>query len=208
MLYLGYDPGGNDKHGVAALRWESGKRVSIRTATLPSTESVLRWFQGEAGRPLAIGVDTLTCWSTGPSGWRPADRWLRQRYPEVSGSVASPNSLYGSMSLNGMSVLLELRKLNSNLLVTETHPKVLHWHIQRLQYDYVLGRAAMDDVLKDQVGCIAHCETDHEWDAAISAVAAYKCESRQWTRDLHLIPTLTDERLVNPCGQTKYAWPD
>jgi len=36
---------------------------------------------------------------TGPGGWRPADRWLRETYPVIRNSVMPLNGLAGSMSL-------------------------------------------------------------------------------------------------------------
>jgi hypothetical protein len=51
-------------------------------------------------------------------------------------------------------------------------------------------------------------ETDHAWDAAISAFAAYSGLTGQWTIDLHTLPTDPSERLVHPSGPTHYFWPD
>jgi hypothetical protein len=208
MIYFGYDPGGNHKHGVAAFRVISGGFASIETALLDSAEDVIKWFRNKADEPVAIGIDTLTCWSTGLSGWRPADTWLRERYPEARASVASPNSLYGSMSLNGMAVLLSLRVELSKLLITETHPKVLHRHIFKAPYDYASSGPSMNAALSKHLECELDCSNDHQWDAAISALVAYRCASGQWQRDLHMLPTTAGERLISPCGPTKYAWPD
>ena len=49
--------------------------------------------------PAAAGIDTLLYWETGKSGWRSADRLLRQAYPAVEKSVISPNALYGAMAI-------------------------------------------------------------------------------------------------------------
>jgi hypothetical protein len=91
----GYDPGGNDRHGVAALVVDDDRPVRLSFATVRNAEAALRWFTAE-GIPLATGIDTLTVLSTGDSGWRPADRWLRQRYQQVQNSVVSPNAAYNS----------------------------------------------------------------------------------------------------------------
>jgi hypothetical protein len=104
-------------------------------------------FLGNLEIVSALGVDTLTCWSTGPGGWRSADRWLRQQYPAVRNSVVTPNGLFGSMGLNGMAVLISARKRFDNLFITETHPKVLYWQITRARYDYFAYRGQMDQVL-------------------------------------------------------------
>ncbi len=105
---LGYDPGGDGKHGVALLSLESGVPSAVHAKTVRTAEDALCFFERQ-NSPLAIGIDTLTCWSTGPGGWRPADRWLRESYPIVRNSVVTPNGLFGSMGLNGASVLLTLR---------------------------------------------------------------------------------------------------
>lgn len=207
-VYLGYDPGGDGKHGVAVLRIAGGRPVRLDTHLLPTAESVIAFVEGVENVLLGIGVDTLTGWSTGSCGWRPADRWLRRQYPAVSNSVASPNSLYGAMAVNGMSVLIALREKFSNLFVTETHPKVLHWHLRGERYDYANAGPRMNQVLANQVGIPIAPKNEHEWDAAISAIAAYLGASGQWSHDLHSLPVDGAERLVFPCGLTQYAWPE
>jgi hypothetical protein len=75
-------------------------------------------------------------------------------------------------------------------------------------YDYVSAQASMNEHLVEQLGCGLTCHSDHEWDAALSALVAYRYASGQWQLDLHSLPVTSDERLVRPCGLTKYAWPD
>lgn len=205
--YIGYDPGGDGKHGVAILEMAGGKPVSLRTALLKTTEEVIGWIRGNGEQIHGLGIDTLTCWSSGPSGWRPADRWLRKRYPEVRGSIASSNSLYGAMAVNGMSALVALRAMLPDLLITETHPKVLHWHLRRAKYDFAASRAEMEQYLADELGCSIVTASDHEWDAGISAVAAFRGAAGQWTLDLHALTPSPGERILQPCGPTKYFWP-
>ena len=123
---VGYDPGGNGKHGFARATVRDGEIVCVTTKTLQTAEDVVRSILG-GEKPLGLGVDTLTCWSTGRSGWRPADCWLRQRYPAVKKAIVAPNSLFGAMSVNGMAVLLTVRQAFPGIFVTETHPKVLYY---------------------------------------------------------------------------------
>jgi hypothetical protein len=132
---IGYDPGGNGNHGFAKLVVEKGIVREAKTETLQTTEQVLQVVEGETSL-IGLGIDTLTCWSTGKSGWRPADRWLRKSYIEVQKSVISPNGLYGSMVLNGMAVLVLLRTHQPDLFITETHPKILFWFLTHERYDY------------------------------------------------------------------------
>lgn len=210
---IGYDPGGKRAHGVAKLEVQDGTAVRLSTKVLNTAEEVLSFL--ESATPIAaIGVDTLTCWSTGPSGWRPADRWLREQYPDVQNSVVSPNSLFGSMGLNGMAVLIEARRRSPAVHITETHPKVLYWHFARAPYDYPGSRGAMDELLEQRLNVAVSTGTEHEWDAAISALAALESYTGRWTRDLHTIEsnksreTNERERLIQPCGKTLYSWPE
>src|SRR5262249_3810366 len=107
-LLVGYDPGGDGAHGIALLSVDDhGRATSLSTRTFETTEGVIAHLE-RLPAVAALGVDTLTCWSTGTGGWRPADRWLRDRYKLVRNSVMTPNGLAGSMGLNGMSVLLAI----------------------------------------------------------------------------------------------------
>ena len=212
---IGYDPGGNGAHGVAKLEVRDGAAVRLSTMTLGTAEDVLSFLENTASLS-AIGVDTLTCWSTGPSGWRPADLWLREHYPDVKDSVVSPNSLYGSMGLNGMAVLIAVRKQFPAVHITETHPKVLYWHFAGTPYDYLGSREAMDELLAQRFNVAVSTETEHEWDAAISALAALESYTGRWTHDLHSkkrdaepdAEPDANERIVQPCGETRYSWPE
>ncbi|WP_420456040.1 hypothetical protein [Rubrivirga sp.] len=203
---LGYDPGGNGKHGVARLTVAAGEPRTLDVATMGTVEDVVRLVEAEA--PLAVGADTLTCWSTGPSGWRPADRWLRAAYPASQRSVASPNSLYGSMSLGGMAVLLAARSRDADVPITEAHPKALYRAFWHRHYDYAVEARSMDADLGAVLGVEVRTGTDHEWDAAVAALAALHLLRDDWPRDLHALPTADGERLVAPCGPTRFVWPE
>ena len=176
---------------------------------MKTVEAVIRFVET---RPsvAALGVDTLTCWSTGPSGWRPADRWLRDqpRYSAVKNSITSPNSLFGAMGLNGMATLVAVRLRHPDTLITETHPKVLYYHLSRQKYDYEHCKTAMDATLAEKLGVTVAPATEHEWDAALSAFAVLEGLGQRWTHDLHRIATADGERLISPCGTTHYFWPD
>jgi hypothetical protein len=203
---LGYDPGGDGKHGVAVLHLRDRAPIKIETLTLPNTEAVIEYFS-TVENVHALGVDTLTCWSTGPGGWRPADRWLRKMYPQVAPSIVTPNGLFGSMGLNGPSVVLECQAVNPALIVTEAHPKVLHWHLARKRYDYAGEKGRMLDLLSGLLQVSVEATTDHAWDAALSAFAAFRGCYGDWDNDLHQLPVEANERIVWPCGATRYFWP-
>jgi hypothetical protein len=204
---FGYDPGGKGAHGTAELNVVGGQTRSLIVRAASSVEEVIRRFENVSA-PLAIGVDSLTCWSAGEGGWRPADRWLRQQYPEVSSSVMAPNSLRSSMTMGGMVFLIAARQRLPSIPVTETHPKVLSWHLSRAKYDYAAGRATMDAALRQLLGFSVIPENEHEWDAALSAFAALEGISNRWRQDLHALPVMPGERVIVPCGTTNYFWPD
>jgi len=204
---IGYDPGGNGDHGLTRLVLANGLIREATTDTLDNAEQVIATAQ-EQGSLVAIGVDTLTCWSTRTSGWRPADCWLRQKYKEVQKSIVPPNGLRGSMALNGMAVLVSLRERQPELFITETHPKVLFWFLKREKYDYEKKKALMDDTLITNLGVRISPANDHEWDSAISAFAALRSVKGEWKHDLHERPMTDEGRLVSPCGTTHYFWPE
>lgn len=206
-VVVGYDPGGNGSHGLALLDLADGAPRALAVATCADVEGVLRRVEA-AGPILGLGVDTLTCWSTGPSGWRPADRWMRARYPAVQRSVASPNTLYGSMSLSGMAVLLALRARQPDLAITEAHPKVLHHALTGRRHAYAAEARSMDALLADALGLDVRTANDHEWDAVASALTALHLLRGTWTLDLHALPPADGERIFSPAGPTRYIWPD
>ena len=259
---MGYDPGGNGKHGVAAIRIQGDAVAEIELNTVDAASDVLKWFFcqnriARLGPALGIGVDTLTYWSGGGSGWRHADIHLRSTYPDVAASVASANSLYGSMGINGMFVLRRLRKEIKTLYVTETHPKVLYrtlfgkpygpypgerpkneeeaesWCQLRRQWIQMNPDLAslldLDQRRRDQFSQSPEDSTyekarmpapcgvpgnDHEWDALISAWAAYRGhEARvhemnggraEWK---DLVKCETKVELEFPAKSVEYRWP-
>jgi len=267
--FLGYDPGGNDSHGVAAIRIEYGRIERPTVGTRPAVADVLCWFQdqsqewnkkGPLSGVLGVGIDTLTYWSVASNGARSADNTLRCKYPDVKGSVIWPNALRSAMSINGMFVLRRLREQCPPVYVTETHPKVLYRalsgkpyggpplndlnqrindlttrqkgehgdekariasEISRLRRQRPKkeeeGRPFMNEWLSrllDVSGGDAspdHQLTDnsHEWDALISAWAAYRgYESARGREDWkNLVDCESGLDLNFPAGGVEYRWP-
>ncbi len=204
---VGYDPGGNGKNGFALLRICDCKPVSILIRTLSISEEVINEIR--SNNVLGLGVDTLSCWCTGSAGWRPADLWLRERYPAVIKSIMSPNTLSGSMCIHGMSVLIETANNSRGITLSETHPKVLYYALTQQKYDYRESRAEMDSFLSNVLGGInIRTSNDHEWDAVISAYALLMGMTGVWKNDLHELQPEDNSRIVKPCGKTFYYWPD
>ena len=85
-VILGYDPGGNHSHGVAAASMSDDQIVEVTTATCATAADALAWLLDHKNI-IGIGVDTLVAWCLGPSGWRAADKWLKRQYPVCQASV-------------------------------------------------------------------------------------------------------------------------
>lgn len=205
-VFIGYDPGGNGAHGFARLVVERG-RINEQSdcETLRTAKEVVQLINNEKHTILGIGVDTLTCWNMAEGGWRPADCWLRKKYAAVKESVVAPNSLRGAMILNGMSVLIYIREHLPRTPITETHPKVLYSHYSKRKYNYVQDKKKMDILLSKLLGFDIEINNEHEWDACLSAYAAWRGAVDQWS-DLHAIAGNSEE-MVKPCGETNFYWP-
>jgi hypothetical protein len=85
VIYLGYDPGGNDRHGTAALSVGAGGSPKVETALLHSAEAAITWMLRQElywslGRDLS---DRRREWGTGVIDQVSAD--LRAAFPEMKG---------------------------------------------------------------------------------------------------------------------------
>lgn len=205
MLVFGYDPGGRNANGVALIDDSAGPSPQIWTNTVDSVDEVLQWLMAQAGsRPLdGAGIDTFLSWATSECGWRPMDAWLRQQYHQVIHSVFSSNSAAGSMSIQGMALAMRLRTMWPQVLLNETHPKVLYFAMTGQQY--VFGQP-MINWLTAQLNPIAGAAVanDHEWDALISAWVTLAGMKGLLSKDLMAqfqIP------LLLPAGSVNYYWP-
>lgn len=181
-LFLGYDPGGKGKNGVAAIRVVSDVPEVVATATVRDAAEALLWLEAYAKTAVALGIDTLLAWS--PKGGRACDDALRRKYG--SNSVVAQNSLYSSMTLNGAIVARRL-----GLPVYESHPKLL----LRVSGKNTI-REAYDDALSTT-------GADHEGDAIISAWCAAMGHNRKWAVDLY-VSIEDDIELVVP--EACYPW--
>lgn len=221
--FLGYDPGGKNGHGVAAILVESGSIKTHWLTTKSTAVDAANWLNevGNLRHALGVGVDTLAYWSGGHAGWRAADHGLRRGYKKVAGSVLSPNRLQGSMALNGMFVLRRLRDADRSLYVTETHPKVLHFAMTGRPYRE--GREEglavwLEGIRTTWLKQMGLCQqenqpetetrypvNDHELDAVVSAYAAFRGHvasfGGQGGWDLNLCLANDCEELVRRLGE-------
>lgn len=181
-LFLGYDPGGIGKNGVAAIRVVSDALDVVDKATVRDAVQALTWLDVYAETAVALGIDTLLAWS--PKGGRACDDALRRKYGGKS--IVAQNSLYSSMTLNGAIVARRL-----GLPAYESHPKL---------WLRVSGLNTIREVYEDAVST---AQADHEGDAIIAAWCAAMGHNRKWAVDLY-VDIEDDIELVVP--NARYPW--
>ena len=196
-LFLGYDPGGANRHGVAAVRVSAdGSSVEAATRTLADARSVRDWLR-EQSSPSALGIDTLLAWAL--SGNRACDQALRERYPSHAQTIIVQNSLRSSMTVNGVLVAEAARELRVPLI--ECHPKLLRKAALHSDPAGPKLMAALDDL--DRMDSVAH-PADHEADAFVAAWCASRWYFKRWLIDLY---SISDE-VHFPGGPAVYPWPE
>ena len=200
-IFLGFDPGGAGKFGVALLQ---GGTASVSTCC--GIGEALSWALNECRnkKPVAAGIDTLLHWSTDKGGLRNADRWLRNTYLEARSSVMYPNSLYGAMAIGGMGLALELRRHWPTIRLNETHPKVLFHALTGKRYRPAdLARAVEWFAGHSSLTIAGDISNDDQFDALLSAWATREGYAVGW-QDLV-------DRDVNgqifPVGEVNFLWP-
>lgn len=199
-VFLGFDPGGQDNFGVALIQDRT-----VAVATVSSVSDAVAWALAECGSkyPLAAGIDTLLHWCDGRSGWRPADLALRQSYPSARSSILSPNGLFGSMAIGGMALAMRLREHWPDLILNESHPKVLFYALAGQRYRPNEIDAAIRWFLAHSGLDSNQVRNEHELDALISAWATRFGMSQGWS-DL----VGEDRSLIFPAGRVQYLWPN
>ncbi|MBI5011425.1 MAG: DUF429 domain-containing protein [Methylocystis sp.] len=201
-IYLGFDPGGYGKFGVAIIDGNC-----VKASTVSTVDDAMKWAVDEckarAREPIAAGIDTLLHWATGRGGWRPCDQQLRAKYPDVVNKIVAPNSLFGAMAIGGMALAFRLRQKWSGLVLNETHPKVL-LHALGHGYD-----PKDSESVETAIRCFTrrgdytepNIKTEHELDAALSAWATQKGLAEDW------VDIVGDRNnLLFPAGDVRYLW--
>ena len=191
-LFLGYDPGGRNAHGVVAARIARDGAIESapETAILRDAEEVCRWVHERHGEAAALGIDTLLAWSR--KGGRACDDALRRRYRQP---VLAQNSLVGAMTING--VLVAQCGRDRGLPLFESHPKLVH-------HAWLKDRTAHADFTRWHGPLLAKPD-DHEADAFVAAWCASRWHFKDWRVDLY--KDIGDE-LIFPAGPAVYPWPE
>ena len=197
-LFLGYDPGGKDDHGVAAVRIDANGTIEStpETEVRSDAEAVCCWVHERHEEAVALGIDTLLAWSR--KGKRACDDALRQRYKEYRKevSVVQQNSLRSSMTING--VLVAQFGRDRGLPLFESHPKLV--------FHAWLKKCAADTDFAHWYGKLSAKPDDHEADALVAALCASQWFFQHWQVDLYT--TIEDKQLIFPAGPAIYPWPE
>lgn len=171
-VWVGADPGGRGNFGVCILN----SNGLARTRLVDCADDAIAWVGENAElAPSGVGVDAPLWWSSGRSGDRRADQWLRMTYGFSGGQVQTTNSLRGAALVQGAMFVQRVRERYGEVRVTETHPKAL---LQALRSDW--GEFC------DRFGLTGSVGSEHERDAVVSAVAAREGFEGRWTIDLSL----------------------
>ena len=171
--WIGVDPGGRNNFGVAVLDPNGSAYTSCVSCVDEAIDVVRR--QVKDSPPAGVGVDAPLWWSSGISGSRCVDQWLRDTYNLSGGQVQSVNSLRGAALAQGMMFVQRVRESYGDVCVTETHPKALLVALDSNEEDFYR---------RCSVRLAAVKVSEHERDAVISAVAAREGFEERWTNDL------------------------
>ena len=198
--WIGADPGGKSKFGVAALSPDGQVSSERYSCALEAVE----WVERNHITPLGVGVDAPLWWSSGPSGARRADQWLRDQYPPARKSVMFINSMRGGVLIQGFLFAAELRRRYPKIPVTEAHPKLL-LHARQREF----GALAQDFGLTVDPQIVRE-DNDDRRDAIVAALAAREGFSGNWSRDLAGLPPMDGEQTPSDRQLTpvNYWWFD
>jgi len=195
-VWVGADPGGVGNFGIAILRDDGQYHAECVNCADEAIEFVLSYL---ARTPSGVGVDAPLWWSSGRSGDRRADQWLRKRYGLTGGQVQATNSLRGAALVQGAMFVLRIREVYPAVPVTESHPKALLKALTEGDWDELAGQFG----LKLDIG------NHHERDALIAAVSAREGFQKRWPHDL------STERLSSEqdprsywLAPVHYFWPE
>lgn len=195
-VWIGADPGGKGNFGIAILTESDQPQTSSVDCADDAISFVRRHLKGI---PAGVGVDAPLWWSSGRSGDRSADQWLRNRYGLSGGEVQATNSLRGAALTQGAMFIQRMRETYPAVPVTETHPKALLKALTQGDWKALAGRFGLKTAISN----------DHERDALIAAFSAREGFEGRWSHDLSI------NRL--PCEQNPgsywlapvhYFWPE
>ena len=118
-LFLGYDPGGKNTHGVVSVRIaRDGTYSDMDAKCLRDATNVKAWLR-EHPTAVALGIDTLLAWSC--SGARPCDDVLRRHYKKAPFMASDciyrePDCVYCENGLRGLHRVADKRRTTASVV--------------------------------------------------------------------------------------------
>ena len=183
------------KHGATPLTVMA--TGCVRNATVAVQQALASTPNGAI--VAAAGIDAPLFWTS--DGKRAVDATVRRELRargarSPGGTVQQLNSLRGACLVQGIAAALLLRRHDARMLITETHPKALLWHLGVAQRDHAPAAVTASD-LRPLMSFNVSPGSEHERDAAISCLASFALHAKSpgWhdlalTEEgaLHLIP--------------------
>lgn len=166
-MWIGVDTGGKVAFGFAILDDDGHFSADCFSC---ASEAIKHLSE----RPTGIGIDAPMWWSSGPSGDRRADKWIRKQYQIRAGTVQSINSLRGACVVQAALFAERARQLFPSVPITEAHPKAV-----LLAFGYPTWSEFCS-----ALGVNGTAKNKHEQDAVVSAVAAREGFQGRWPIDL------------------------
>ena len=197
-VWIGVDPGGANNFGLAILKADG----TVHTCSVDHADAAIEVVREHViSTPSGVGVDSPLWWSSGRSGLRTADTWIRKRHNLQSRNVQAVNSLWGSVLIQGVMFVQRIREIFPNVPVTETHPKAVLKALSRKEWQ--------DFFLALQTNVTLNAKPDHERDALISAIAAREGFEGRWPHDLSLVRDPSEQDTSQYwLSPTHYFWPE
>lgn len=193
-IWIGIDPGGKGKFGVAVLE-DGGQQTATVNYADQAVEVVIEILNGRI--PSGIGVDAPLWWSSGLSGDRQADQSLREAYG--SAGVLAINSLRGAALIQGVMFVQRMSDILPSVPVTESHPKVLLNGLHQGNWD----------AFANEYGLNPEVNNEHERDALIAAISAREGFEDRWEYDLSLDRfDCEQDPAAHWIGPVHYFWPE
>ena len=194
--WVGADPGGEGNFGIAILT-DDGQPQALSVDCADDALEFVRRHLDQT--PSGVGVDAPLWWSSGRSGDRHADQWLRKRYGLSGGEVQATNSLRGAALTQGAMFVQRMKETYPAVPVTESHPKALLKALTQGDWKAFAGRFGLQIAVAN----------DHERDALIAAISAREGFHGRWPHDLSIkrLPAEQDPRSYW-LAPVHYFWPE
>jgi hypothetical protein len=175
-LYAGFDPGGAGAFGWAVVSGTQLPLVLVARGVVNHAQEAAHAALGAVGQKAltAAGIDAPLFWQA--QGDRTSDQLVRNAIIQLGASgatVNSVNSMRGACLVQGIMVAMLLRMQDSQLPITEAHPKALLWLLGCAHGGNPPAGIALSSLQQWIGGNNLAGASDHERDAALGALSAF-----------------------------------